>query len=149
MTAKPQNGSTQRSRAASRERDTGKTQAPNAASDKGILLFVQRVLCPGAGQDGTVNAKEATISDLLPPLTSSNELDVQLYAYIAIIVRECVQAWYAKFTPDQTFIDEIVHIIAHCTRGLEERARKANLEVLLLDDIPALLDAHVPGMYDI
>lgn len=138
--------SRQSSRAQSREGDRSETHPPNKASDKTTLLFVQRVLCSGSRQTESSFANELSLNDLLPSLTSSNELDIELYAYVAIIIKECVQTWYAKFTPDQTFIDEIVHTIAHCTRGLEERARKTNLEVLVLDDIPALLDAHVVGM---
>ena len=53
--------------------------------------------------------------------------------------------WYAKITPDQTFVEEVVKIIAHCTRGLEQRLRKIDLEALIFDELPELLDAHVKG----
>lgn len=83
------------------------------------------------------------IEDLLPPLTSRNDVDLQLYALIAIILREYVQKWYNKITPDETFVAETVQIIAHCTRALEQRLRKVDLESLLFDEIPDLLDKHV------
>jgi len=76
-------------------------------------------------------------------LTSSNEVDLQLYAFIAIIIREFVHTWYTKITPDQVFVEEVVKIIAHCTRALEQRLRKVDLESLLFDELPDLLDAHV------
>jgi hypothetical protein len=79
----------------------------------------------------------------LPPLTSRNDVDLQLYALIAIILREYVQKWYNKITPDETFVAETVQIIAHCTRALEQRLRKVDLESLLFDEIPDLLDKHV------
>jgi hypothetical protein len=78
-------------------------------------------------------------------LTSSNDVDLQLYAFIAIVIREFVYTWYGKITPDQTFVEEVVRIIAHCTRGLEQRLRKVDLEALILDELPELLDAHVKG----
>ncbi|KAL1797862.1 hypothetical protein ACET3X_004468 [Alternaria dauci] len=80
---------------------------------------------------------------MLPPLTSSNEVDLQLYAIISVIIKEFVQTWYSKITPDQVFVNEVIQIIAHCTRGLEQRLRKVDLESLLLDEIPELLEAHL------
>ena len=78
-------------------------------------------------------------------MTSSNELDLQLYAFIAIIIKEFVYSWYARITPDHAFVDEIIQIIAHCTRALEQRLRDVDLEALLCDEIPALIEAHVTG----
>lgn len=72
-------------------------------------------------------------------------MDLQLYAYISIIIRDFVQTWYGKITPDQTFVEEIVRIIAHCTRALEQRLRKVDLESLVFDELPELLQAHVQG----
>ncbi|CAE7014348.1 PXA domain containing protein [Pyrenophora teres f. teres] len=80
---------------------------------------------------------------MLPPLTSSNEVDLQLYGIISVIIKEFVQTWYTKITPDQVFVNEVIQIIAHCTRGLEQRLRKVDLEALLLDEIPELLQAHL------
>lgn len=83
------------------------------------------------------------IDELLPPLTSRNDVDLQLYAIIAIIIRDFVQTWYHKITPDDDFVAEIVQIIAHCTRALEQRLRKIDVESLLFDELPDLLDKHV------
>jgi len=90
-----------------------------------------------------VGDRTRSIDANLPPLTSSNEIDLQLYALIAILVKDCVQSWYSRFTTDHTFPDELLHIIAHCSRALEERLRNADLERLLLDTIPAAVDVHV------
>lgn len=76
-------------------------------------------------------------------MTSRNDVDLQLYAFLAIILREFVQAWYGKITTDETFVAEIIHIVAHCTRALEQRFRKLDLESLILDEIPDLLDKHI------
>lgn len=73
-------------------------------------------------------------------------MDLQLYAFIAIIIREFVQAWYSKITPDPVFVEEIVKIIAHITRALEQRLRNVDLESLLLDELPELLEIHLQGI---
>ncbi|GJC86616.1 PXA domain protein 1 [Colletotrichum liriopes] len=111
-------------------------------SDKATAAFIRRVLCSKhLAERG--RATPAPIEELLPPLTSRNDVDLQLYAVIAVILREYVQTWYSKITPDDTFVDEIVQIIAHCTRALEQRLRKVDLESLLFDELPDLLDRHI------
>jgi len=62
---------------------------------------------------------------------------------VAVIIKEFVHTWYAKITPDQAFVEEVVKIIAHCTRALEQRLRKVDLEALLFDELPELFDSHV------
>lgn len=86
------------------------------------------------------------VEELLPPLTSSNDVDLQLYALIAIVVKDLVQGWYGKFTPDQAFVEELVRIVAHCTRALEQRLRDVDLAVLIFDEIPELVESHIVGV---
>ena len=117
--------------------------AASPLSDKATAFLVRRILCPQQADKG--RASPAPIEHLLPPLTSRNDVDLQLYALIAIILREFVQNWYAKITPDEAFVAEIVQIIAHITRALEQRLRKVDLESLLFDELPELLDRHVTG----
>jgi hypothetical protein len=113
-------------------------------SDRATAQLIRRTLCPQQLADKG-RSTPAPIEDLLPPLTSRNDVDLQLYAFLAIILREFVQAWYAKITPDETFVEEVVGVIAHCTRALEQRLRKVDLESLILDEVPDLLDRHVSG----
>ncbi|KAK1721520.1 PXA domain-containing protein [Colletotrichum lupini] len=111
-------------------------------SDKATAAFIRRVLCSKhLAERG--RATPSPIEELLPPLTSRNDVDLQIYALISVILREYVQVWYSKITPDDTFVDEIVQIIAHCTRALEQRLRKVDLESLLFDELPDLLDRHI------
>ncbi|KAG8166144.1 hypothetical protein KVR01_004696 [Diaporthe batatas] len=127
----------------SKRRSTRSNATPtDFLSDKATAQLVRRVLCPQQASDRG-RATPAPIHDLLPPLTSRNDVDLQLYAIIAIILRDFVQAWYNKITPDETFVAEIVHIIAHVTRALEQRLRKIDVESLLLDELPDLLDRHI------
>lgn len=113
-------------------------------SDRATLLLIRRTLCAQQlgekGRDANV-----PIEELLPPLTSRNDVDLQLYAFLAIVLREFVQSWYSKITADESFVAEILHVIAHCTRTLEQRLRKVDLESLVLDEIPDLLDKHIAG----
>jgi hypothetical protein len=119
------------------------TERADAAREKNTIALIRRVLCPETNSYGS--ATPQPLHELLPPLTSSNEVDIQLYALIAIIIKEFVYAWYAKITPDHTFVDEVLQLIAHCTRALEERLRRADVEQLVLDEIPRLVDAHIIG----
>lgn len=126
--------------------DNRQPKQPDTASDRATAAFVRRVLCShdvllGNGEKGRNTPRP--IEDVLPPLTSSNEVDLQLYAIIAVIIKEFVQTWYSKITPDHVFVNELIQIIAHCTRGLEQRLRKVDLEALLLDEIPELVEAHL------
>jgi hypothetical protein len=119
--------------------------------DRATINYIKRILCQDVSLRQAQNKHAATgidanpVGTLLPPLTSSNEIDVQLYAIIAVILSQFVQAWYNKITPDQEFVTEIVHIIAHCTRAVEERLRQVDLEELLLDELPDLVIRHTDG----
>lgn len=118
-------------------------------SDKATAAFVRRILCAhqiqATGEKGRSTPRP--VEELLPPLTSSNDVDLELYAFIAIIIKDFVSSWYGKITQDHVFIDEVIHIIAHCTRALEQRLRKVDLEALVLDEIPKLVDDHVTGKH--
>jgi hypothetical protein len=112
-------------------------------SETATLSLIRRVLSPQNGHASDPRATPRPIEDLLPPLTSFNEVDIQLYAIIAIVLKDFVYAWYARITPDHVFVEEVIQIIAHTTRALEQRLRRIDLEGLVLDEIPALLVAHV------
>ncbi len=118
--------------------------APAEPSDRATAAFVRRVLCPHS-HGGATDSRP--IDELLPPLTSSNDVDLQIYAIIAIIVKELVYSWYGKITPDQGFVEEVVKIIAHCTRALEGRLRTVDLEGLVFDEIPQLVESHAVGWF--
>jgi len=118
--------------------NTGQT---DAATDKATASLIRRILCPqatslGSGSDQRERGSPRPLNELLPPLTSSNEVDLQLYALISIIIKEFVYSWYSKITPDHVFVDEVIQIIAHCTRALEQRLRRVDIDALVLDEIP-------------
>ncbi|KAM3453501.1 hypothetical protein MY3296_003732 [Beauveria thailandica] len=111
-------------------------------SDKATLMLIRRVLCPQKLSEKDRDVV-TPIEELLPSLTSRNDVDLQLYAFLAIIIRDFVQAWYNKITPDETFVAEVLQVIAHCSRALEQRFRTLDVESLVLDEIPDLLDRHI------
>ena len=112
-------------------------------SDRATTALIRRVLCPQS--QGATDLRP--IHELLPPLTSSNDVDFQLYAIIAIVVKDLVQSWYGKITPDQDFVQEVVRILAHCTTQLESRLRAVDLESLVFDEVPGLIANHIHGWW--
>lgn len=129
------------------ESDAAKSK--QSGNHEQTIRYIKRILCQSASHKSPLAAEQdldtRPLDELLPPLTSSNEVDVQLYAIISVILSNFVQTWYNRITPDQDFVAEVVQIIAHCTRGLEQRLRQLDLEDLLLDELPAILASHVKG----
>ncbi|KAK2769834.1 hypothetical protein FQN53_005843 [Emmonsiellopsis sp. PD_33] len=150
--AVPSSKTPQPSRSPSRVRPTGKPIATAAqadvTNDKATASLIRRVLCPSGshGPDQRERGSPRPLEESLPPLTSSNEVDLQLYALIAIIIKEFIYDWYSKITPDRDFTEEIIQIIAHCTRALEQRLRQVDVDALVLDEIPALIEAHIVAL---
>ena len=131
--------SSSRSRPVKQQHDVSN---PEPLSDKASLSLIRRVLYPpSSNNDQQISTRP--IEDVLPPLTSSNDIDFQLYALIAIVIKEYVQTWYTKITPDHTFIEEVIQIIAHCSRAVEQRLRRLNVEDLVFDDVSSLIFDHV------
>jgi hypothetical protein len=73
------------------------------------------VLCP---------TSQEPLDQALPALTSSSNVDLELYALISLIFRDFVYKWYGQITNDVAFVQEVVTVVAHVTRALEERLRK-------------------------
>ncbi|KAL4911246.1 hypothetical protein BDW74DRAFT_164804 [Aspergillus multicolor] len=120
----------------------------NGSNDKAMAALVRRVLCPQPGNHGSATSLNAP-EELLPPLTSSNDVDRQLYTLVAMIIKEFISSWYSKITSDQALINEVLQLIAHLTRALEQRLRGTDIAQLVLDDIPALVEAHIICTLDI
>ncbi|EMD00577.1 hypothetical protein BAUCODRAFT_28928 [Baudoinia panamericana UAMH 10762] len=122
------------------------------ADERDTVAFIRQVLCSTSAPSDTLaqgepsNGNIKPVEKLLPPLTSNNQIDTQLYAIVAIILKQVVQSWYTKFTSDPSFVAEIVDIIAHCTRGLEERMRDLDYATFLLDEVSAVVDDHIKAL---
>ena len=129
--------------------DTQTSQRLDKPKNDETIKFIKQILCSqpidGSKSEKREDSAQKPLEELLPPLTSSNDVDVQLYAIIAVILSQFVQSWYGRITPDGDFVSEIVQIIAHCTRGLEERLGHVNLLEILQDEVPRVLDNHLNG----
>ncbi|ETN45789.1 uncharacterized protein HMPREF1541_09622 [Cyphellophora europaea CBS 101466] len=139
--------STSRATSAARPRKPARQESHSNdfLSDNATVSLIRRILVPDT--HGTDRSTPAPIEALLPPLTSSNEVDIQLYAIIAVVVKDFISPWYTKITPDQSFVEEIVQIIAHCSRALEQRLRRVDVAQLALDEITACLERHVAAYH--
>ena len=123
----------------------GGAENVDATAEKATLALIRRVLTPDANQTSDTPLSSTSLEGWLPPLTSSNDVDFQLYAIIAIVIKDFVNSWYQNITSDHTFIDEVLQIIAHCTRALEQRVRGVNVQELVLDEVPMVLLRHLNG----
>lgn len=123
--------------------------APEPTSERATLALIRRTLVADGSHGSDSRATPTPIDGVLPPLTSSNEVDVQLYAIVAIVIKDFVNSWYSKITPDQAFVEEVIQIIAHCSRALEQRIREIDMTELILDEIPALVERHIAGENDV
>ncbi|KUL90729.1 hypothetical protein ZTR_00263 [Talaromyces verruculosus] len=122
-------------------RNTADSESNDTSGDKNTVALIRRVLCPDVSTYGS--SAPRPLQELLPPLTSSNDVDLQLYALIAVIIKEFVYSWYARITPDHVFVDEVLQLIAHCTRALEQRLRRVDVGQLVLDEVTGLVQAHI------
>jgi sorting nexin-19 len=91
--------------------------SPVPATDKSTLALIRRILCSHA-------PPSTPLEQLLPALTSSPDVDLQLYAFLAVIFRDFIYSWYSKITTDNVFVEEVIAVVAHCSRAIEERIRK-------------------------
>lgn len=106
--------------------------------DNKSLSLIRRTLC-------SHSPPTTPLPDLLPALTSSTTVDAHLYVLLSIILRDFVHSWYSQITSEPSFTGELIALVAHCIRALEERARKLDIETLVFDELPALIHAHIAG----
>lgn len=121
--------------------------SPNFASEQATISLIRRVLIPHQSTSAVAANDVTSLAGELPPLTSSNAIDLQLYAILAVVVKEFINVWYSKITPDHGFVEETIHIVAHCSRAIEQRMRKLDAVTILLDGIPSLITDHIQGDY--
>ncbi|KAF2857925.1 hypothetical protein K470DRAFT_272907 [Piedraia hortae CBS 480.64] len=105
--------------------------------------FIQNTLCPQNSPLSHDTIVYTPLSSQLPPLTSNDSIDLELYTLISTLISRSVLTWYRPITPDTEFISEVVLTIAHCTRDLEARLRRVDRERVILDDIPRVVGKHI------
>lgn len=68
------------------------------------------------------------LEDLLPPLTASAEIDLQVWALLALVVRDFVASWYGTITNDTELVREVVRIVGVVVGGVATRLGKVSFE---------------------
>ncbi|KAJ5477355.1 hypothetical protein N7539_007499 [Penicillium diatomitis] len=124
------------------QRLSSREDTQDSVKEKSTGDLIRRVLYPQTSSGHGASSPQPA-EEVLPPLTSSNEVDHQLYAILAVIIRDFVYTWYSKITSDQALVNEVLQVIAHCTRALEQRIRQVDVTQLFLDEIPALVEFHI------
>ncbi|KAG7833488.1 hypothetical protein KL939_004091 [Ogataea angusta] len=84
----------------------------------------------------------------LPAFTSSSEVDNELHALVGLFLRQFVLGWYNNLAFDENgeFLNEIVALIAHLTRDLQQRCLRIDWSRLLLDDLFVVLSKHMEAL---
>jgi hypothetical protein len=83
----------------------------------------------------------------LPPPSppSSPNIDHELYAIVSLLVRDHILPWYTKLSPSPDFIVALTTLLTHILAALVTRVQAIDVEELLLEDLPAILSAHING----
>lgn len=79
----------------------------------------------------------------LPRLRCSEGVARELYALVGVLLRQFVRSWHTEIIDDSKFINELVEAIAEIANLLTERLQNVDIDNLILDDIPCLLDMHL------
>ncbi|KAI9009908.1 PXA domain-containing protein [Phycomyces nitens] len=78
-----------------------------------------------------------------PDITGSKEIDLELYTYIALLVRDFINPWYRLVTNDEDLSTEIVNILTQVIQELQKRCRDGvDWSELILISVPNLLTLH-------
>lgn len=81
----------------------------------------------------------------LPALTSSTNVDMELYAFIGLLLQQFVFSWYSRISFDQNgeFSNELIGVVAHMTRNIQQRIRAVDWGILLFDKLPIVFMRHM------
>ncbi|THU94859.1 hypothetical protein K435DRAFT_724260 [Dendrothele bispora CBS 962.96] len=72
-----------------------------------------------------------------------DELNSELYDFIALALRAFVNPWWSKITRyDKQFLPEITRILTHVFRALEHRILTADLPPIIFCDVPTIVTVH-------
>lgn len=106
------------------------------------------------GNINNINNRTVIKDYSLPPLTSSNDLDIRLYALFSLLINDFIFGWYENslnLDEKDQFTKELIFIFAHISRNLQERINKSHNEFikLLITDLPYLLNDHLNNLNEI
>ncbi|OWB54879.1 hypothetical protein B5S28_g739 [[Candida] boidinii] len=126
-----------------------------------IFQKIQRNNTKDAAQNNNTNTTNTTNSrgysslspkisasktfEQLPALTSSTNVDMELYAFIGLLLQQFVFSWYSRISFDYKgeFSNELIGVVAHMTRNIQQRIRAVDWGVLLFDKYPVIFMRHM------
>jgi hypothetical protein len=79
----------------------------------------------------------------LPRLKCSEKVAREIYALIGLLLRQFVRSWHSEIIDDSKFVNELVQEISQVVNLIIDRLQRLNLDDLILDDIPYLIDMHL------
>ncbi|KAI7870851.1 PXA domain-containing protein, partial [Spinellus fusiger] len=78
-----------------------------------------------------------------PSITGSKDIDIELYTYFALIIRDFIHPWYRLVTNDGDFATEIVNVLTLVVQAVQKRCcEEVDWSELVLISIPNLLTLH-------
>ncbi|OBT64904.1 hypothetical protein VE03_06473 [Pseudogymnoascus sp. 23342-1-I1] len=80
-----------------------------ALSPAATSALIRRTLHPTA-------SKDTPLTSLLTPLTGDVDVDFEIYALLAVVLREFVVKWYGGITGDGRFVGEIAELVEGVVR---------------------------------
>ncbi|KAI8091203.1 PXA domain-containing protein [Gilbertella persicaria] len=76
-------------------------------------------------------------------ITQSKAVDLELYTYFALLLRDFIHPWYRMLTTDQDLTEEILTILTWIIQNLEKRlCEEVDWTELILLDLPKLFTMH-------
>lgn len=89
-----------------------------------------------------------------PSLTSSNKIDLSLYALFSLLIKNFIISWYVeslKLNNIEEFINELIFLFAHICRNIQGRINE-NIDSfikLLIIDLPYVINNHIAKFNEI
>ncbi|RPA87590.1 hypothetical protein BJ508DRAFT_300842 [Ascobolus immersus RN42] len=104
--------------------------------DQDTISLIRRTLIPS-------EPPTKPLEDLLPALTSSQDVDIELYALLSIIFQEFITPWYNELSTASTFPSELTLLIAHLTLTFQSRLSSFPTIPFFFEFIPSVLEDFV------
>lgn len=89
-----------------------------------------------------------------PSLTSSNKIDLSLYALFSLLIKNFIISWYVeslKLNNIEEFINELIFLFAHICRNIQGRINEKfdSFIKLLIIDLPYVINNHIAKFNEI
>ncbi|KAI8364941.1 PXA domain-containing protein [Blakeslea trispora] len=108
--------------------------------DTSLRSFHIRILFPDLL---TLSKNDPRRFDTPKPITKSKAIDLELYTYFALLLRDFIHPWYKLLTTDEDLTRELRDLLILIVQNLEKRlCEEMDWTELILVDLPNLLSIH-------